>query len=132
MKIRLHPLIQFLLFLSVCLTLCFLIQTYILVAKGLPKYDNLLVESYLVNALLAATIYIAIHFFRNRLKNNIGFLFMAGSFIKFILFFILFYPTYSANGTLDKVEFSAFFVPYAISLIVETVFMAKMLKKMDY
>jgi F0F1-type ATP synthase assembly protein I len=90
------------------------------------------VESYLVNALLAATIYIAIYFFRNRLKNNIGFLFMAGSFIKFILFFILFYPTYSADGTLDKVEFSAFFVPYAISLIVETVFMAKMLKKMDY
>lgn len=131
MKIRLHPIIQFLLFLSVCLTLSFLVHTYILAAKGLPNYDNLIVESYIVNALLAATIYIAIHFFRNRLKNNIGFLFMAGSFIKFIFFFVLFHPTYSADGTMDKVEFLAFFVPYAIALIIETVFMAKMLKKMD-
>ena len=56
---------------------------------------------------------------------------MGGSFLKFIFFFIIFYPEYSADDDMNKVEFSAFFVPYAISLIVETVFMAKMLKKMD-
>jgi hypothetical protein len=102
-----------------------------LAAKGLPKYDNLIVKSYVVNAFLAAAIYISLYILQKRLKNQIGFLFMGGSFLKFIFFFIIFYPEYSADDDMNKVEFSAFFVPYAISLIVETVFMAKMLKKMD-
>lgn len=131
MKIRLHPIVQFLLFLSICLTLSFLAHTYILAVKGLPKYDNLIVKSYVVNAFLAAAIYISLYILQKRLKNQIGFLFMGGSFLKFIFFFIIFYPEYSADDDMNKVEFSAFFVPYAISLIVETVFMAKMLKKMD-
>lgn len=131
MKIRLHPIVQFLLFLSICLTLSFLAHTYILEVKGLPKYDNLIVKSYMVNAFLAAAIYISLYILQKRLKNQIGFLFMGGSFLKFIFFFIIFYPGYSADDDMNKVEFSAFFVPYAISLIVETVFMAKMLKKMD-
>jgi len=131
LKIRLHPIVQFLLFLSICLTLSFLAHTYILEVKGLPKYDNLIVKSYMVNAFLAAAIYISLYILQKRLKNQIGFLFMGGSFLKFIFFFIIFYPGYSADDDMNKVEFSAFFVPYAISLIVETVFMAKMLKKMD-
>lgn len=97
----------------------------------MPKYDNLIVKSYMVNAFLAAAIYISLYILQKRLKNQIGFLFMGGSFLKFIFFFIIFYPGYSADDDMNKVEFSAFFVPYAISLIVETVFMAKMLKKMD-
>lgn len=131
MKTRLYPIVQFLLFLSALLTLSFLIHTYVWAAMGLPKYGNLIVKSYLVNAFLAAAIYILLYIFQKRLKNQIGFLFMGGSFLKFIFFFIIFYPVYSADDTMDKVEFSAFFVPYAVSLIIETVFMAKMLKKMD-
>lgn len=131
MKTRLYPIVQFLLFLSALLTLSFLIHTYVWASMGLPKYGNLIVKSYLVNAFLAAAIYILLYIFQKRLKNQIGFLFMGGSFLKFIFFFIIFYPVYSADDTMDKVEFSAFFVPYAVSLIIETVFMAKMLKKMD-
>jgi F0F1-type ATP synthase assembly protein I len=97
----------------------------------MPKYGNLLIQSYTINGLLASSIYVGLYAFRKKLKNHIGFLFMGGSFLKFIFFFILFYPTYSADGDMDKIEFAAFFVPYLVSLILETFFMAQMLKKLD-
>ncbi len=97
----------------------------------MPEYGNLIVQSYVINGLLAAGIYVGLYVFRKKLKNHIGFLFMGGSFLKFIFFFILFYPTYSADGEMDKIEFAAFFVPYAVSLLIETIFMARMLKKME-
>jgi len=55
---------------------------------------------------------------------------MAGSFLKFIVFFLVFYPPYKMDGNMDKLEFAAFFVPYVICLVLETVFTARMLQKM--
>jgi len=111
--------------------LLFFIHTQLLSNYDYLPYDNLIVLSYWVNALLAAVIFIVLFLFRYRLKNYIGFLFIAGSFIKFTLFFIFFYPEYRADGEMDKLEFAAFFVPYLISLLIETIFTAKMLKKLD-
>ena len=42
---------------------------------------------------------------------------------------MLFYPTYNADGDADKIEFLAFFVPYALSLILETYTLVKILNK---
>ncbi len=90
-----------------------------------------MVLSYVINFLLASIIYIGLYSFRNKIKTQIGFLFLAGSFLKFIVFFILFYPSYKADGSMASSEFAAFFVPYAICLVVETIFTAKMLQKME-
>jgi len=76
-------------------------------------------------------IYLTLFLLKNKLKNQIGFLFIAGSLIKFIVFFILFYPSYKQDGIMERVEFFAFFVPYLLALIVETVFIFKMLKEID-
>lgn len=94
---------------------------------GLPLYENKIVLSYLTNFFLASAIFYALFHFREKLKNAIGFLFMGGSFLKFIVFFIIFYPTYKSDGAIQKIEFAAFFVPYAIALILETYFTSKML-----
>jgi hypothetical protein len=83
-----------------------------------------------VNGILATSIYIGLYLAREKLKNQIGFLFMGGSLLKFVFFFIIFYPVYNTDDTMDKMEFSAFFLPYTIALIIETVFMAKTLNKM--
>jgi F0F1-type ATP synthase assembly protein I len=56
---------------------------------------------------------------------------MGGSFLKFIFFFLLFYPAYSSDGEMDKIEFAAFFAPYLLSLLIETIFMAQMLKELE-
>ena len=127
---RINPIIQFLAILIVALGLAFIVHISVLNSSALPQFENLIVLSYVVNCLLAATIFVALYIFRKSLKNQIGFLFMGGSFLKFTFFFILFYPTYKADGDMSRLEFAAFFIPYGISLIVETVFTAKMLKKL--
>ncbi|WP_273568716.1 hypothetical protein [Maribacter halichondriae] len=131
MKHNRGVIIRFLLWLIGSLVLFFFIHTKLLSIYDYLPYDNLIVRSYWINALLAAVIFIVLFLFRYRLKNYIGFLFIAGSFIKFTLFFIIFYPVYRADGEMDTLEFAAFFVPYLISLLIETIFTAKMLKKLD-
>jgi F0F1-type ATP synthase assembly protein I len=126
-----HPVVSFLLVLICSLALSFFIHTALLQNMGLPKDGNRIVLSYLVNGILAAAIYMLLFAFRYKLKNQIGFLFIVGSFLKFICFFLLFYPAYKEDGEMDRMEFAAFFVPYCISLVIETIFMAKMLKKLD-
>ena len=131
MRIKVHPITKYLLFLSIGLLLVFLLHTYLLSTNGLPKYGNLIVKSYIINGILAASIYTSLYLFREKLKNHIGFLFMGGSFLKFIFFFLLFYPEYSTDGAMDKIEFAAFFAPYVLSLLIETIFMAQMLKELE-
>ena len=127
---KINPIVQFLILLIFSLGLVFVIHITVLNYKELPRFDNLIVLSYVVNSILAATIFVALYIFRGKLKNQIGFLFMGGSFLKFIFFFILFYPAYKVDGEMSRLEFAAFFIPYGISLIIETVFTAKMLKKL--
>ncbi len=126
---KINPIIQFLAVVVFALGVIFLVHISILANSGLPKYDNLIVLSYVVNCLLAASIFIPIYMFRSKLKHQIGFLFMGGSFLKFLFFFLLFYPSYKSDGEMGRLEFAAFFVPYAVSLCVETIFTAQIFKK---
>ncbi len=122
---------QFLFLLLVLLCFAFAGHLFVLSSKGLPLYGNLIVRSYMINAILAAVIFGLLFRFRERLKNQIGFLFMGGSLAKFVFFFIFFYPTYISDGDMSGQEFAAFFVPYAIALFLETFFASKMLKILE-
>ena len=128
---KINSVVAFLLILTATLGLSFFIHTALLEQFGNLKYGNLVVSSYVINAALATFIYLGLFIFQKKLKNYIGYLFIGGSFIKFIVFFIFFYPVYRSDGEMDRLEFAAFFVPYAISLVIETIFTAKMLKKLD-
>jgi uncharacterized membrane protein YpjA len=116
---------------SISLGLAFYLHTFLLETNSHSKYDNQIILTYLVNGILAGLIYGLLYYYRYKLKNYVGFLFMGGSFLKFIFFFILFYPAYKADGEMSRLEFFAFFVPYGICLVLETVFTAKMLQKLD-
>jgi len=122
---------QFFALLALLLLLSFGVHIWVLSGKDLPIFDNLIIRSYVVNALLAAIIFMLLYRFRQKLKNQIGFLFMAGSFLKFIFFFLLFYPTYKSDGDMSRLEFASFFVPYLICLFLETFFTSKMLKNLE-
>ncbi len=91
----------------------------------------MLVQSYLVQAGLALVIVVVLYLLRQRFKNLLGFLFIAGSLLKFLFFFLYFYPPYKADGELDGSEFAAFFVPYGISLVLETIFATQMLRRLE-
>ncbi|MRI01049.1 hypothetical protein GH721_10960 [Kriegella sp. EG-1] len=127
---KLSPVTQFILLVIFTLIVVFVIHTLWLENMGLPVFGNKIQLSYIVNASLALFIYIFLYQLRFKLKDYIGFLFMAGSFLKFIFFFLLFYPSYKMDGEMSRLEFAAFFIPYVICLFLETIYMAKMLRNL--
>ncbi len=117
----------FLLLLLALLVLSFAIHLFALHFTGNPLFGNQILLSYVVNYLLAATVLLVVE---KTLSNNsaqAGFVFMAGSALKFLVFFLVFYPVYKADDKMDVIEFTAFFVPYAICLIAEVMYLSKQL-----
>ena len=108
----------------------FLIHIGILNFLVLPLFENKIILSYVINLLLAAIIFTAIYRLKETQKDNLGFLFIGGSFIKFLVFFLLFYPFFKLDGNIDKLEFSSFFVPYIVCLVIETTSLSKFLNKL--
>ena len=115
--------------LIVVLSLVFGIHIFVLYQFDLPLFDNRIIAAYLVNCSLALLIYLSLFLLKNKMSEQLGFLYMGGSFVKFLFFFIFFYPNYKLGGGLDSLEFAAFFVPYVISLIFETFGVIEFLKK---
>ncbi len=111
------------------LSIVFGIHIFVLYKLGSPLFDNRIIAAYLVNCSLALVIYLTLFLLKNKMSEQIGFLYMGGSFVKFLFFFIFFYPYYKLDGGLDSLEFAAFFVPYLISLILETLGVIEFLKK---
>lgn len=120
---------KFILSLLFSLLLIFALHITFLNYQDQLLFENKIIEAYIVNFLLAVTIYIGLFLLEKKYKEQLGFLYMGGSFLKFIVFFILFYPSYKSDGQLTSYEFMAFFLPYVISLIFETLGVIKFLKK---
>lgn len=127
---RNNPLRRFIILLTASVAAVFLLHLLILNYNNLPLFDNKIVLAYILNYLLAIGIYILLYSFRIKLKNQLGFLFMAGSFLKFILFFIFFYPSYKIDGDINTLEFSSFFIPYIFCLLIETSSLVELLKNL--
>lgn len=124
-----NPVINFCLKLFVVLAIVFSIHIYILDYLNQPLYNNLIIAAYVANYILAVIIYSTLYFLRKKYLDLLGFIFMAGSFLKFGVFFIFFYPTYIADGALIRIETTSFLIPYIACLIIETYYLVKLLNK---
>ncbi|WP_445383521.1 DUF6168 family protein [Robiginitalea sp. IMCC43444] len=113
------------------LGIAFGIHCWLRIEYGLEVFGEALPGTYLFNFILAFGIVVLLYVFRQKLKNQIGFLFIAGSLLKFLGFFVFFYPGYASDGSLGRSEFAAFFVPYAVALILETLFASLLLRNME-
>ena len=125
------PLLVFIISLILLLTLSFGLHFLVLeyLQRSFTTYD--LFYPYSVNFLLASIITIGLYLLRVKQAANLGFIFMGSSFFKFIVFFLVFYPIYNIDGELSPIEFGWFFIPYAISLTFETIFLVRILNEMD-
>ena len=121
--------LKFSLILLVLLLAALAIHLFILQELGLPLWENKILLAYSVNYVLAVAIYGVLYLLQNKMTAQLGFLYMGGSLFKFLFFFILFYPSYKLDGDMSNAEFAAFFIPYSISLILETSGIIKFLKK---
>jgi hypothetical protein len=123
---------SFYLQLTLYILLTFIIHLGILFLLDKPIFDNKIIESYLINIFTAFLLYYIIDRHKARFKDNIGFIFMLSSYIKFGLFFIFIYPYFDKNSTDLTIEFVTFFIPYSVCLIVETMALIKLLNKLEY
>ncbi|MGB5359349.1 MAG: hypothetical protein WBN27_05340 [Eudoraea sp.] len=98
-----------------------------------PDVDyRLLLLGYLINFAMALGIYSAMLYFAEKQNKNLGFLFMFGSTLKFIFYFLIFDPIFMLDAKLTKVEFFIFFVPYFSCLLVETFSLIKLMREIDH
>ena len=95
-----------------------------------PLFQNMIVESYCCNAIIAILIFWILVSLKEKYKNHIGFIFLFGSGTKFLMFFVIFYAPFKLDGEIIIYEFISFFIPYTICLILETYQLSKQLNKM--
>lgn len=124
-----NKILSFGLLLFSILLFAFLIHSSLQHYLGFPFSSFLIIESYSINFLLVLFSFSILWLFRNKLASSLGFLFLAGFFFKLLVFFIFFKPEYESDGTIDRAEFLAFFVPYALALILETTQLVRYLNK---
>ena len=75
---------------------------------------------YAINASIAIFVYWTIFLLRKYSKGYLGYYFLLGTFIKFFIFFIFVLPIFKEDNVVYKTEFFTFFIPYFLSLMVET------------
>ncbi|MDC1364888.1 hypothetical protein N8258_00540 [Algibacter sp.] len=126
-----NPFVSFAIKTVILLTVVFAIHLLVLNVLQLPLFENRIVLSYIVNLVLVIVIFGILYLLKEKYKSQLGFLFLAGSLLKFVVFFFLFYPFYKFDNIITKLEFAAFFVPYVIGLILESVSLSKWLNKLD-
>ncbi len=111
------------------LLLIVLISTYF-VHQHYCFTENL-VNLYLFNALIAVIVVCSAFLFRNKHKDYIAFYFFIGTIIKILLFFILIFPQYKQDNNISRIEFLSFFVPYLLTLLVETISLVRLLNTVN-
>lgn len=113
------------------LVAAFCIHISILSILQLSLLDNKIILSYIINLVLIISIFGILYLLKEKYKTQLGFLFLAGSLLKFAVFFIVFYPVFKLDGIVTKLEFASFFVPYITGLVIETISLSKWLNKLD-
>ena len=68
-------------------------------------------------------------FASNHLKEQLGFIFLVSGMVKLGIFF---YLIKSSGFVLDKSVFLHFFIPYALCLVVEIIYISKILKRTNF
>ena len=116
--------------LIIVVSIAFAAHLFLLYNAELPLFENKISASYIINTLLTIGIVFLLFKLKEKYTNQLGFLFLGSSFVKFLTFFIVFHAAYKADGNIETLEFLAFFIPYSLCLILETIYLSKWLNEM--
>ena len=121
---------RFVLILFSILAVAFIIHISIFSFLNYDLFASRIITSYVGNFVL--TVVIFAYIYKNRIKKTerLGFFFLGGSMIKFMLFFIFLNPFFMEDGLVSRLEFLSFFIPYSLALTVETQQLIKELNKL--
>jgi hypothetical protein len=119
----------FTLILLIVLGTSYLVHGSILETIGHAALQVHLFPFYFMNIAVSLLTGVSIICLSQKKSEISGFVFMAGSLLKFALFFLLFYGEFSTIQDIRKVQFVSFYVPYSIGLIVEVWYLIYHLNK---
>jgi fumarate reductase subunit D len=88
---------------------------------------SIMIQSYSVNFILGVIVFIAIELFKKKHTNILGFIFLGGSLFKFLVYFIYLLPLLTSTGELTKFKFLVFYIPYFICLMIELLFLVRLM-----
>ena len=120
---------RFGLLLSFVLVLAFFSQAGLQHKFGVGFFEKHLLFCYCFNYILTLLFYIVLYFFKEKKSNQLGFIFLFSSMLKFILFFALIKPLFNSSAGMRSAEFLAFFVPYSISMFLEIFTIIRLINK---
>jgi len=100
-------------------------------ARSVELPLDLIAMGYVVNFAMAVAIYYVMVQLAKKQNKNLGFVFLFGSTLKFAVYFLIFDSLFMQDGSLSKVEFFTFFIPYITCLIMETLVLVKLLKEIN-
>ncbi len=119
--------LKFITYLILSLGLGYVIQFYVFETIFSINNDLWSMLCYLTNAVLATLVFIGLLKYGEKQIDNLGYVFLVGSLLKFMVYLIVFRPFFNKDGATTKLEFLSFFIPYAIALVVEIYFITKVL-----
>jgi hypothetical protein len=121
--------LTFLICLAVIISITGAIHYYFLNEYLVGDFEELFKFSYKFNIGITLLFTLTIILLSNKLKDQLGFLFMAGGFIKITIFLIW---SKFTSQELDKTTLLVFFIPYMVCLIVEIYFVSSILKDVNF
>jgi hypothetical protein len=124
-------LLNFLIRLLVITTIVFIGHLFVLNFLDYPFLNDNIVLSYSINIVSAIIIFLLLFVLRHKFKNQLGFIFLFGSVIKFGLFLLVLYRPFYSDGIISKSEFFAFFIPYFFTHTIEIFSLSKWLNKIE-
>jgi len=92
-------------------------------------YANHLILSYCLQLILAVATYTLLLVLHKKHKDKLGFIYITGSILKFIIAYVLLRPIFNADGQISRPEFLSLFVPYILALAFNTWAMQSLLKE---
>lgn len=100
------------------------------VVKALPEgwgASNFLL-TYSFNYVFTLAMAIFLILMKERKSDQLGFAYLGGISVKFILFFIIIYPEVKSDGQVSRSEFADFFIPFTVCLLTEILFLIRLLR----
>jgi hypothetical protein len=88
---------------------------------------SIMVQSYIVNLVLGVIVFVVIELFKKKNTNILGFIFLGGSLLKFLVYFIYILPLLTSTGEVTKFKFLVFYIPYFICLMLELLFLVRLM-----
>lgn len=111
--------LRFVVLLTLVLALTFIVQAYTYHYLHYGFYGKQIVLNYVFNYTIALLFFGVLLKFKDRKPERLGSVFLIASMLKFILFFIIIYPSLGESYSVRSPAFFSFFIPYLVCVILE-------------